>query len=1250
MMKRVLSAMLAIVIAVTLIAYIPPEAEAASMYASQEVIEFLKDMEGFNAIPHWDYAQWSVGFGNRCPDEHLERYQKEGIPIEEAHALFAQQLSGFVGQVNTFLNQKGIVLEQHQFDALLSLTYNKGGAWMQMNNEPVVDAVLEKDMGNKFIAAISLTSFAGGNFLWGLMRRRLLEADMYLNGIYGHDPRENYCYVRYDGNGGHVSRSVQGYDVELPVEFYSYATYEGHTFLGWFTAPEGGEQITQLTKDTNKMTLYAQWAAGTQEEPFQPITVTITSYRINVRNAPGTKNDVVTTIDRDTQVSVLEIREMEGIPWGRIAEGWISLAYTDYKPAVQEPEIPTEPSVPTEPTIPAEPSVPTEPTVPSQPLPTEPVPTEPTPSVPDEPEIVLPPSQDPLPGKLPMTGTVVGSEELTVHNGPHTSYPQIGTLKVGQSVKITETYELQDILWGKLEQGGWVRIYKNILYDDYAPAAHPVTVSVTVWYSYVRSGPSTDFGWFRMVQKKDQLQITKLRIVDGDAWGLCQYGWVFLENTDFDLSKYEYYLNHTYGDWYHAADPSCSQSGQERRDCIHCEHSDIIYTGYLPHEYGPWEDSREATCVLPGQQSRSCAVCGHQEVRNLELGDHSCGDWRPVTAATCTSPGQERRDCIYCSYYETRLTALVPHSFGQWYETLTPTNTETGLERRDCADCDHYEERILPVTEHIYSDWFTKEPATCTEDGIAARSCSHCDLIQERVIPATGHSLGQWEVHTPASCTQTGVQRRSCASCDYFEEKTLEPVGHTLGPWMVHTPAGCEQPGSDRRTCLYCDHYESRDTEATGHAYGPWKVITAPTYQQEGSQRRDCDACDGFQVSTIDKLPMPQQKLYGTLTAVDSLIVRSGPAGGFPKVGVLVKGTRVEIYERRQVAGEDWGRIEQGWIPLNVLTLETWQVLPPQTVLKTYATVTTDVLNIREGPGIEYAKAGKLYTGDWLEVFEQQVVGKRTWARTELGWICLTENAEQYASLETVEETVQPDPPEELIPPVVEPELPPAPEEPEPPQPAEKIYGVLTGYFYLNIRQGPGTHYPKLGTLNYGQRVEILEQKPIGDVIWGRIQQGWICITDYITLETGEQTQDSIVPEVGAGEKLYATVITDALSLRQGPGTEFFRLGFLFFGARLEVLEHRKVGDRLWGKTARGWICLTEYTRLQASAETNSVYMVVNTDVLRVRAGAGTSYEILSRVYMGDKLRILEETVVDEQAWVRIEQGWVCKEYLAPAE
>ena len=104
MMKRVLSVAIVAVLLFGLFCAFPVAAKATSgMGISKECTDTIKRMEGFYAIPYWDYSQWTVGFGTTCPAEDLARYQKEGIPMDEANALMDAQLKKFADSVNDFL-------------------------------------------------------------------------------------------------------------------------------------------------------------------------------------------------------------------------------------------------------------------------------------------------------------------------------------------------------------------------------------------------------------------------------------------------------------------------------------------------------------------------------------------------------------------------------------------------------------------------------------------------------------------------------------------------------------------------------------------------------------------------------------------------------------------------------------------------------------------------------------------------------------------------------------------------------------------------------------------------------------------------------------------------------------------------------------------------------------------------------------------------------------------------------------------
>ena len=309
------------------------------MKASDKIIDIIKTMEGFTAVPRWDINQWTVGFGTRCPDEDLERYLAEGIPLEEAHELFMEHLVIFEREVNAFIERNGLSLNQSQFDAVVSMSYNLGYGFLYNTNHRATRAILNGAEGNELIFAFSVSCTAGGEFLPGLMRRRLMEAVMYLQGIYNQHPTNNYCYVLYDGNGGVRDVVAQGYDCNLTAVPMSEPTYEGHTFLGWYTAPEGGVRITSLDRSMHGMTLYAHWQKGdgSADLPVQPvdgIKVKVTGYSVNIRSGPGTEYGIVGGVTRGDELVITGVCDVDGELWGQFETGWICLRYTNYEEVI----------------------------------------------------------------------------------------------------------------------------------------------------------------------------------------------------------------------------------------------------------------------------------------------------------------------------------------------------------------------------------------------------------------------------------------------------------------------------------------------------------------------------------------------------------------------------------------------------------------------------------------------------------------------------------------------------------------------------------------------------------------------------------------------------------------------------------------------------------------------------------------------------------------------------------------------------
>lgn len=539
MIKRMMALMLALVLAAGVFFEMAPSAAAASdMKVSDELVKILKMEEGFSRYPIYDYGQYSVGYGTRCPDDMLAYYREHGITESEAELLLRNYLKNAEKQVNSkLIDAYNLTLTQGQFDAIVSFSYNMGTAWLSRPDQNIHYQIVSGGTGNELIDAFSRWCNAGGQVLHYLVRRRLSEANMYLNGVYSRTAPGNYCYVVYNGNGGTPSQSVQGYDSDLTAAPVATATYNNYTFLGWYTAQVGGTKVESLTADLNCDTLYAHWQeleSVTPDENPNPITVKVTVDSVNLRKGPGTNYAIIGIADRGQTFDILQVRQSGGYTWGQYHGGWVCLQYTNYDQVIAEPK-PTEPQ-PTEPQ-PTEPEA-TEPQ-PSDPAetekPTEP-PTEPATQAPTEPTV--PPTTKPAtPAKV--MGTVHADPYLCVRKGPGTGYATVDTLRSGERVEITEQKTVGSMIWGKIRQG-WISMTYVKLDSTSQPEPTPGPGSVTQKPAgqtgtvncdvlNIRSGAGVNYGIVGYYTKNTSVTVTEQKTVGSTVWGKTSRGWVSMD-------------------------------------------------------------------------------------------------------------------------------------------------------------------------------------------------------------------------------------------------------------------------------------------------------------------------------------------------------------------------------------------------------------------------------------------------------------------------------------------------------------------------------------------------------------------------------------------------------------------------------------------------------------------------------------------------------------------------------------------------
>ena len=171
-MKKIISLMLSLVIILSLVCVAAPSVSAASaMNTSSKGIEMIKDFEGLIKYPVEDNGQWSVGYGTGVTGSDLEFYKKNGITDKQATELLKQYLNSFEDDVNAFIDRNSLKLNQNQFDALVSFTYNLGPSWMSTSGGVLREAVTSGAEGDAFIFAMAQYCKASNEVNAGLMKR-----------------------------------------------------------------------------------------------------------------------------------------------------------------------------------------------------------------------------------------------------------------------------------------------------------------------------------------------------------------------------------------------------------------------------------------------------------------------------------------------------------------------------------------------------------------------------------------------------------------------------------------------------------------------------------------------------------------------------------------------------------------------------------------------------------------------------------------------------------------------------------------------------------------------------------------------------------------------------------------------------------------------------------------------------------------------------------------------------------------------
>lgn len=368
-----------------------------------------------------------------------------------------------------------------------------------------------------------------------------------------------------------------------------------------------------------------------------------------------------------------------------------------------------------------------------------------------------------------------------------------------------------------------------------------------------------------------------------------------------------------------------------------------------------------------------------------------------------------------------------------------------------------------------------------------------------------------------------------------------------------------------------------------------------------------------------------------TATVTSQLNIRSSPSTEATVVGTLYAGDKIEVSRREVVTGIDWAYIispKAGWIVMDYVEMDIPSEEAPQENTSTPAGETTPAnedetpsstnikgvinangLNIRSEASTNGKVQGAYNKGDVVTILET----KNGWGRTNKGWIKM-EYVTTAASSTTTTDTNTTTTTNTTV--------------TGNGSTTVQFKGIVTAS-QLNVRASASQTAEKVGSLNYGARVEFYEK----DGTWGRTKDGWISL-NYVYQDgtTGSKTGSGVV----SGNQL---------NIRSGPGTGYTSVGSYNSGDRVTILEQFTYNGVTWGCTNKGWISL-QYVTMDGVSTGKDQTGKITANGLNIRGGPGTEYASVGSLNAGDQVTIYSTTTVDGVTWGNVDKGWISMDYV----
>lgn len=486
MKKRLVCLLLTLLMLVSLVPATALTASAATLKTSEKAITVLKQLESYSGSCD---ANGYTGYGTRCTakGDHGKGDEKHKITQAEADAALRKELEELDKAVNSFASKKGLTLTQQKHDAMVLFSFANGTAWVNGTGD-LQAAITSGATGSKFLNAICWWDSSTADD-----QRRMVEANMYLNGVYSISKPAQFITVTLKPNGGSLSGAeTRYYDTAKAEPIDAVVSNGSQIFMGWYLDKDkrDGNLVTQITQGLDGKTLYAHWQGNYNNvnSVYYQVPVSDLASKAIYKKVGGDKrNKTLQADDKDLVWIYKDFVDQDGVRWGRVSADGEREDWVKFKTTVSGGTTAGDTGL-----------------------------------------------------AMEVTVTVTNSYLNSRANASIFS-AQVGSYKQGDKLRIINTANADGFLWGQVAKSEtdntpvcWVALmYTNYesVKNESGPNNSKVVAKATIrvnGYVNVRSDAGTDKQIVGALPNGTQVDLYETKYVNGIRWGRCKTGWFCL--------------------------------------------------------------------------------------------------------------------------------------------------------------------------------------------------------------------------------------------------------------------------------------------------------------------------------------------------------------------------------------------------------------------------------------------------------------------------------------------------------------------------------------------------------------------------------------------------------------------------------------------------------------------------------------------------------------------------------------------------